>query len=140
MNMNQYIHGVIYFIKLVQMFLRYNFMEKRVHELKEIMSPSSKFPCAIEIKFENNYQIIEFFNNKHSCCLDLKPFEEMNCFVWYLHHAYELRTNLFVINLQVYRELPNIYATQYPPLLFIIHMVRCTKMVLGDHSTSYDHK
>jgi hypothetical protein len=30
-------------------------MEKRVHELKEIMSPSSKFPCAIEIKFENNY-------------------------------------------------------------------------------------
>jgi hypothetical protein len=37
------------------MFIGYNFMEKKAHELKEIISPSSNFSCAIEINFENNY-------------------------------------------------------------------------------------
>jgi hypothetical protein len=57
------------------MFLGYKFMEKKAHELKEIMSPSSNFPCAIEIKFEDNYSIIEIFNNKHNYCPNIKPFE-----------------------------------------------------------------
>jgi hypothetical protein len=55
MNMSHCIHGVIYLIRLVHMFLGYNIMEKIAREFKENLSLSSNFPCAIELKFESNY-------------------------------------------------------------------------------------